>query len=79
MTQRPIVLSCQRKKSAWTEDGELKVSAKMQNSSFRYLFFDLLSHIETHSFNIDRLAFTVKDTQIWLIQVTMKIINIVIL
>lgn len=36
LPQRAIVLNCQRKKSAWTEDGEQKVSAKMQNSSFRY-------------------------------------------
>lgn len=46
--QRPIVLKYLRKKSAWTEDGEQKVSAKMQNSSFRYYFFLLSCQISAH-------------------------------
>lgn len=46
--QRPIVLKYLRKKSAWTEDGEQKVSAKMQNSSFRYYFLPLSCRISAH-------------------------------
>lgn len=46
--QRPIVLKYLRKKSAWTEDGEQKVSAKMQNSSFRYYFLPLSCQINAH-------------------------------
>lgn len=46
--KRPIVLKYLRKKNAWTEDGEQKVSEKMQNSSFRYCFFPLSCHSNAH-------------------------------